>query len=99
MAVMDNIAEQIIKEVDDHLSENEKPALPASAKTALKSQVLEIKSKDHRIRALISKTTLIIITVMVIYTDVVVIIIIVVVIVIHQYIFYDIYKTDNTVSI
>lgn len=55
MALMENIAEQVVKEVEDHLSENEKPPLPASAKVALKSQVLEIKSPDHRIRALISK--------------------------------------------
>lgn len=55
MAVMDNIAEQVVKEVEDHLNENEKPPLPSSAKVALKSQVLEIKSQDHRIRALISK--------------------------------------------
>lgn len=55
MALMENIAEQVVKEVEDHLSENEKPPLPTSAKVALKSQVLEIKSPDHRIRALISK--------------------------------------------
>ncbi|XP_042876370.1 T-complex protein 11-like protein 1 isoform X1 [Penaeus japonicus] len=55
MAVMDNIAEQVVKEVEDHLNENEKPPLPSSAKVALKSQVLEIKSQDHRIRALIMK--------------------------------------------
>ncbi|XP_063608808.1 T-complex protein 11-like protein 1 [Penaeus indicus] len=55
MALMENIAEQVVKEVEDHLSENEKPPLPASAKVALKSQVLEIKSPDHRIRALIMK--------------------------------------------
>ncbi|XP_071533954.1 T-complex protein 11-like protein 1 [Panulirus ornatus] len=55
MALMDNLAEQVAKEVDDHLQEHEKPPLPASAKTALKSQILEIKNPDHRIRALIVK--------------------------------------------
>lgn len=55
MDVMDNIAEQVVKEVEDHLQAHEKPPLPASAKNALKSQVLEVKSVDHRIRALISK--------------------------------------------
>ena len=52
---MSNIAEQVVKDITDYLSENEKPPLPASAATALKSQILEIKSSDHRIRALISK--------------------------------------------
>ncbi|MPC60900.1 T-complex protein 11-like protein 1 [Portunus trituberculatus] len=55
LALMDNLAEQIIKEVEDHLSENEKPQLPQSAKNALKAQVLEIKNPEHRIRSLISK--------------------------------------------
>nr|XP_045621954.1 T-complex protein 11-like protein 1 isoform X2 [Procambarus clarkii] len=58
MAVMDNIAEQVVKEVDDHFAEHEKPPLPASAKTALKSQILEIKSPDHRIRSLIKKRSM-----------------------------------------
>lgn len=53
MALMDNLAEQVIKEVEDHLSENEKPQLPLSAKNALKGQVLEIKNPEHRIRSLI----------------------------------------------
>ena len=55
MALMDNLAEQVVKEVDDHLSENEKPQLPQSAKNVLKTQVLEIKNAEHRIRSLISK--------------------------------------------
>ncbi|XP_066976771.1 T-complex protein 11-like protein 1 [Macrobrachium rosenbergii] len=55
MDVMDNIAEQVVKEVDDHLKENEKPPLPVSARNALKAQVLEVKNMDHRIRSLISK--------------------------------------------
>ena len=55
MDVMDNIAEQVVKEVDDHLNDHEKPPLPVSARNALKSQVLEVKNVDHRIRALISK--------------------------------------------
>ncbi|XP_063871825.1 T-complex protein 11-like protein 1 [Scylla paramamosain] len=55
MALMDNLAEQVIKEVEDHLSENEKPQLPQSAKNALKAQMLEIKNPEHRIRSLISK--------------------------------------------
>lgn len=55
MELMDNLAEQVVKEVEDHLKEHEKPPLPASAKAALKTQVLEIKSPDHRIRALICK--------------------------------------------
>lgn len=55
MALMENVAEQVVKEVEDHLKENDKPALPVSAKTALKSQVLEIKNVEHRIRALISE--------------------------------------------
>ncbi|KAG7153981.1 T-complex protein 11-like protein 1 [Homarus americanus] len=58
MALMENLAEQIVKEVDDHFTENEKPPLPASAKTALKSQVLEIKNPDHRIRTLIMKRSM-----------------------------------------
>ncbi|KAK8727247.1 hypothetical protein OTU49_009780 [Cherax quadricarinatus] len=58
MALMDNIVEQVVKEVDDHLIEHEKPPLPASAKTALKSQVLEIKNPDHRIRSLILKRSM-----------------------------------------
>ena len=52
---MDNIAEQVIKDISDYLSENEKPPLPASAASALKSQILEIKNPEHKIRALISK--------------------------------------------
>lgn len=55
MALMENVAEQVVKEVEDHLKENDRPALPVSAKSALKSQVLEIKNPEHRIRALISK--------------------------------------------
>lgn len=53
MALMDNVAEQVVKEVEDHLKDNEKPPLPQSAKTTLKTQVLEIKNPEHRIRALI----------------------------------------------
>ena len=53
LALMDNLAEQVIKEVEDHLTENEKPQLPQSAKNALKAQVLEIKNPEHRIRSLI----------------------------------------------
>ncbi|CAL4063376.1 unnamed protein product, partial [Meganyctiphanes norvegica] len=56
--LMDNLAEQVVKDVEDYLSENEKPPLPVSAKTALKSQVLEIKNPDQRIRALIKKRAL-----------------------------------------
>lgn len=55
MDLMDNLAEQVVKEVEDHLKEHEKPELPQSVKTALKSQVLEIKNPEHRIRSLISK--------------------------------------------
>ncbi|KAK3868729.1 hypothetical protein Pcinc_009936 [Petrolisthes cinctipes] len=58
MALMENVAEQVVKEVEDHLKENNRSALPASAKTALKSQVLEIKNPEHRIRALISKRSM-----------------------------------------
>ncbi len=53
MDLMDNLAEQVVKEVEDHLKEHEKPELPQSVKTALKSQVLEIKNPEHRIRSLI----------------------------------------------
>lgn len=55
MALMENVAEQVVKEVEDHLKEHEKPPLPQSAKTTLKSQVLEIKNPEHRIRSLISE--------------------------------------------
>lgn len=53
MALMDNVAEQVLKEVEDDLKEHEKPPLPQSAKNTLKSQVLEIKNPEHRIRSLI----------------------------------------------
>lgn len=58
MALMDNVAEQVLKEVEDNLKEHEKPPFPQSAKNTLKSQVLEIKNPEHRIRSLISKRSL-----------------------------------------
>ena len=52
---MDNIAEQVIKDVGDHLQEHETPPLPQAATNALKAQLLEIRSPDHRVRQLICK--------------------------------------------
>ncbi|XP_076043222.1 T-complex protein 11-like protein 1 isoform X2 [Oratosquilla oratoria] len=58
MDLMENIAEQIVKEVDDHLTETDRPPLPQSARSALKVQIMEAKSPDHRIRTLINKRAL-----------------------------------------
>ncbi|KAG0719969.1 T-complex protein 11-like protein 1 [Chionoecetes opilio] len=58
MALMENVAEQVVKEVEDHLTEHDKAHLPLSEKNALKQQVLEIKNPEHRIRALIAKRSM-----------------------------------------
>ncbi|KAB7498564.1 T-complex protein 11-like protein 1 [Armadillidium nasatum] len=52
--LMENIAEQVIKDVSDHLKEHDKPPLPQSAVSVLKSQLLEIKNPDQRVRELIT---------------------------------------------
>lgn len=52
--LMENIAEQVIKDVSDHLIEQEKPPLPLSASNALKSQLLDIKNPEQRVRQLIT---------------------------------------------
>lgn len=53
--LVDNIAEQVIKDVSDHLSEHEKPPLPPSTISALKSQVAEVRNPEQRVRQLISE--------------------------------------------
>lgn len=52
--LMENIAEQIVKDVADHLKEHDKLPLPQSAVSALKAQLLEIKNPEQRIRQLIT---------------------------------------------
>ncbi|KAL7644995.1 UNVERIFIED_CONTAM: hypothetical protein RMT77_004819 [Armadillidium vulgare] len=52
--LMENIAEQVIKDVSDHLKEHDKPPLPQSDVSVLKSQLLEIKNPDQRVRKLIT---------------------------------------------
>lgn len=55
LKILPNVAAQVVKDVNDYLSEKEKAPLPEATKKNLEDQICEMEDPNHRIRDLVQR--------------------------------------------